>query len=79
MIIVLLTSPVFAQEVSFERLRALGDSLTICTQGGIMSDHRTQVKSWVVLLANQIGAPLRLPLLTEMNLIGQQRRMDYPN
>lgn len=67
------------QGANFSRLRALGDSLTICTQGGIMSDHRTQVKSWVVLVAAQINTPLRLPLLTEMNLIGQQRRMDYPN
>jgi hypothetical protein len=68
-----------AQPVSFDRLRALGDSLTICTQGGMTSDHRTQVKSWVVLLANQIGTGMRLPLLEEMNLIGQQRRRDHPN
>ncbi|HPO12832.1 MAG TPA: hypothetical protein PLI09_05260 [Candidatus Hydrogenedentes bacterium] len=80
MSVLLLMGPIaHAQPVSFERLRALGDSLTICTQGGIMSDHRTQVKSWVVLVANQMGTTMRLPLLEEMNAIGQQRRMDYPD
>lgn len=81
-VFLLVLAPVYsgyAQGANFSRLRALGDSLTICTQGGMMSDHRTQVKSWVVLLANRMGTPLRLPLLEEMNLIGQQRRMDYPN
>ena len=68
-----------AQQVSFERLRALGDSLTICTQGGMVSDYRNQPKSWVKLLANQIGCEMKLPLLEEMNAIGQQRRVDYPD
>lgn len=65
--------------VSFDRLRALGDSLTICTQGGMVSDHRNQPRSWVALLATQMGTTMRLPLLEEMNAIGQQRRMDYPD
>ncbi len=77
--IMLVGQSLSAQAVSFERLRALGDSLTICTQGGIMSDHRNQVKSWVVLVANQMNTGMRLPLLEEMNAIGQQRRKDYPN
>lgn len=68
-----------ARGVSFERLRALGDSLTINTQGGIVSDYRTQVRGWVLLLAQQIGTEMRLPLLSKMNSIGQQRREDYPN
>ncbi len=68
-----------AQGVSFERLRALGDSLTINTQGGIVSDYRTQIRGWVPLLAAQAGAEMKLPLLSKMNLIGQQRREDYPD
>ena len=68
-----------ARAVSFERLRALGDSLTINTQGGIVSDYRTQVRGWVPLLAQQIGTEMRLPLLSKMNSIGQQRREDYPD
>jgi hypothetical protein len=68
-----------AQSVSFVRLRALGDSLTINTQGGMVSDYRTQVKGWVPLLAKQIGTEMKLPLLEQMSLIGQQRRQDYPD
>ncbi len=68
-----------AKGVSFERLRALGDSLTINTQGGIVADYRTQVRGWVPLLAAQAGAEMKLPLLSEMSLIGQQRREDYPD
>ena len=67
------------QAVSFARLEAIGDSLTINTQGGMVSDHRNQVKGWAPLLAAQAGTTMRLPLLEEMNAIGQQRRQDYPD
>ncbi|MBN1343575.1 MAG: hypothetical protein JXQ73_12880 [Phycisphaerae bacterium] len=68
-----------AQPVSFERLRALGDSLTIGTQGGMISDERNQPRSWPAILARQMGTTLYLPLLEEMTLIGNQRRVDYPD
>ncbi len=75
---VLLPPPASAQ-VSFERLRAIGDSLTIGTQGGMISDERNQPRSWPAILAQQMGTTLYLPLLEEMTLIGQQRRVDYPD
>lgn len=77
--IALCAAPVFAAPPSFARLNALGDSLTINTQGGFQSDKRTQPRGWVNILAQQMGTTLRLPLLEPMNIIGQQKRSDYPN
>ncbi len=68
-----------ARGVSFERLEAIGDSLTINCQGGMVADYRTQTKGWVQLLVNQAGTTIRLPLLDEFTAIGSQKRQDYPN
>ncbi len=67
------------QPVSFERLRAIGDSLTIGTQGGMISDERNQPRSWPAVLAQQMGTTLYLPLLEPMTIVAAQRRVDYPN
>ncbi len=77
-IAVAVPAPASAQ-VSFDRLRALGDSLTQGTQGGMVADYRNQPRSWPVLLAQQMGTTLSLPLMEEMTLIAGQRRMDYPD
>jgi hypothetical protein len=76
---VLLAQLAHAQPVSFERLRALGDSLTIGTQGGMITDYRNQPRSWPAILAAKMGTTLSLPLLDKMTIVGSQRRMDYPN
>lgn len=72
------SSAAFAQ-VSFQRYRALGDSLTHGTQGGLIVDHRTQPRAWPVRLAAKMGTTFRLPLLNEATMVAGMRRQDYPN
>ncbi len=66
-------------QVSFTRYRALGDSLSHGTQGGLIVDYRTQPRAWPVRLASKMGTSFPLPLLDKATLIAGMRRQDYPN
>ena len=76
---VLICPAIAMAQVSFERYRALGDSLSHGTQGGLIVDYRTQPRAWPVLLAGKMGTTFRLPLLEKANLFSLQRREDYPS
>jgi lysophospholipase L1-like esterase len=64
-------------QVSFARYRALGDSLSHGTQGGLIVDYRSQPRAWPVLLAAKMGTEFRLPLLERQNLTSGNRRQDW--
>ncbi len=77
---VVLIWPVCASaQVSFERYRSLGDSLTHGTQGGLVVDYRSQPRAYPVLLASKMGTTFQLPLLDKATLVAGMRRQDYPD
>ncbi len=76
----LLLAPAFAwAQVSFERYRALGDSLSHGTQGGLIVDYRSQPRAWPNLLASKLGSSFPLPLMEKTTLVAGMRRKDYPD
>ncbi|MBN1345278.1 MAG: hypothetical protein JXQ73_21475 [Phycisphaerae bacterium] len=66
-------------QVSFTRYRAMGDSLSHGTQGGLIVDYRTQPRAWPALLASKMGTSFPLPLLDKTTLVAGMRRQDYPS
>lgn len=76
---ILLASSSADAQVSFERYRALGDSLSHGTQGGLIVDYRTQPRAWPALLASKMGTSFPLPLMEKTTLVAGMKRKDHPN
>jgi hypothetical protein len=66
-------------QVDFSVYRSLGDSLTHGTQGGKVVDYRTQTRAYPVYLAEQMGTPFELALMTPATGTGIQGRVDAPD
>ncbi len=72
--------PTTAQaQVDFSIYRSLGDSLTHGTQGGKVVDYRTQPHAYPILLAEKMGTPFPLGLLSPATGSDVQSRLDAPN